>query len=143
MNSVSRVSVVLTLIFFWRKNMSTKNTVKIGNKTYPIKCNIEVLMEIQDEYDSISLFEMDILGFKLAHNVDGSVKRDDEGKPVLRKTEPKLSAIYKILPIMLKAGAKSDAEIPEISKDKINFDYIAVATAMHNEFERCFERKNQ
>ena len=44
---------------------------------------------------------------------------------------------------MLKAGAKSDEEIPEISKDKINFDYIAVATAMHNEFERCFERKNQ
>lgn len=123
--------------------MSTKNTVKIGNKTYPIKCNIEVLMEIQDEYDSISLFEMDILGFKLAHNVDGSVKRDDDGKPVLKKTEPKLSTIYKILPIMLKAGAKSDAEIPEISKDKINFDYIAVATAMHNEFERCFERKNQ
>lgn len=123
--------------------MATKNTVKIGNKTYPIKCNIEVLMEIQDEYDSISLFEMDILGFKLAHNVDGSVKRDDDGKPVLRKTEPKLNAIYKILPIMLKAGAKSDAEIPEISKDKINFDYIAVATAMHNEFERCFERKNQ
>ena len=100
-------------------------------------------MEIQDEYDSISLFEMDILGFKLAHNVDGSIKRDDDGKPILRKTEPKLSAIYKILPIMLKAGAKSDAEIPEISKDKINFDYIAVATAMHNEFERCFERKNQ
>ena len=100
-------------------------------------------MEIQDEYDSISLFELDILGFKLAHNVDGSVKRDDDGKPILRKTEPKLSAIYKILPIMLKAGAKSDAEIPEISKDKINFDYIAVATAMHNEFERCFERKNQ
>ena len=123
--------------------MSTKNTVKIGNKTYPIKCNIEVLMEIQDEYDSISLFEMDILGFKLAHNVDGSIKRDDDGKPILRKTEPKLSAIYKIFPIMLKAGAKSDAEIPEISKDKINFDYIAVATAMHNEFERCFERKNQ
>ena len=123
--------------------MSTKNTVKIGNKTYPIKCNIEVLMEIQDEYDSISLFELDILGFKLAHNVDGSIKRDDEGKPILKKTEPKLSAIYKILPIMLKAGAKSDAEIPEISKDIINFDYIAVATAMHNEFERCFERKNQ
>ena len=123
--------------------MSTKNTVKIGNKTYPIKCNIEVLMEIQDEYDSISLFEMDILGFKLAHNVDGSIKRDDEGKPILKKTEPKLSAIYKISPIMLKAGAKSDAEIPEISQDKINFDYIAVATAMHNEFERCFERKNQ
>lgn len=122
--------------------MAAKTTVKINNKTYPIKCNISVLMEIQDTYDSISVFEMDILGFKPVRNVDGSIMRDEEGKPILKKTEPRLKAIFDILPFMIKAGAEKDIELPELSQEVINFDYIAVANAMHDAFSKCFERKN-
>ena len=47
--------------------------VKIGERKFPIKCNIDVLAAIQDEFENITEYEQKIIGLRPKKNADGII----------------------------------------------------------------------
>ena len=47
--------------------------VKLADKEYPIRCDINVLIEIQEQFGNLTEFEMQIAGIKIVKNTDGSI----------------------------------------------------------------------
>lgn len=124
-------------------------TVMLGGKEYPIKCDIDVLIEIQEQFDGLNAFEMLICGFKTVNHADGSIVLDDKGMPLLERTEPSVRAIRTALPYMLQEAAAALKDINPIDLSEtaeaiknVQFDMIKTARAMYQEFNKCFERKN-
>lgn len=127
--------------------------VKIGDKQFPIKCNIEVLAAIQDEFDNITEYEQKIIGLKPRKNRDGSIKmiKNADGIEVidLEQSYPSVKAIAFSLPLMVSAGIEQALEqgdtIPTTDWRKgikdVDFEIIETALALYTEFERCFRRK--
>lgn len=124
-------------------------TVTLGGKKYPVKCDINVLIEIQEQFDGLNNFEMLLTGFRLVKDPDGSAAMDGDGKPLFEVKEPSLRAIRVVLPHMLReaAAALKDTDPVDLSEaygaiEAVQFDLIDTANTLHNEFSRCFERKN-
>lgn len=124
-------------------------TVTLGGKEYPIKCDIDVLIEIQEKFDGLNDFEMLVCGFRVVRAPDGSVVMDGKGAPRLEITEPSLRAIRGALPYMLREAAVALKETDPVDLSgadeairKVQFDLTDVSKAMHREFSKCFERKN-
>lgn len=123
--------------------------VTLGGKEYPIKCDIDVLIEIQEQFDGLNNFEMLLGGFKIVKNPDGSAILDKDGMPTLEVTEPSVRAVRGALPNMLKEAALllKDTDPIDLSETddaikNVQFNLVRTAAAMHREFSRCFERKN-
>ena len=127
--------------------------VKLGAKSYPIKCKIEVLAAIQDEYENITNYEQKIIGLKPKKNADGTTKtiKTPNGSEVIdfEATFPSIRAIAFSLPLMVSAGLMQALEQGETiptddwrkSISDVDFEIIETALALYNEFERCFRRK--
>lgn len=118
-------------------------TVTLADKEYPIRCDINVLVEIQEQFDNLSEFEMRIAGLRVAKKPDGSVIKDKNKKIVFERIQPSLRAIRDVLPYMLKEAAhgKDITEALEAVKNA-KFDLYDTAVKMHTEYSKCFERKN-
>ena len=124
-------------------------TVMLDGKDYSIKCDIDVLIEIQEQFDGLNAFEMLIGGFRAIKRADGSTELDDKGMPLLERTEPSVRAIRTVLPYMLQEAAIVLKDIKQVDLSKtdeaiknMRFDMIKVASAIYREFNKCFERKN-
>mgnify|MGYP006865367452 CR=1 FL=1 len=124
-------------------------TVMLGGKEYPIKCDIDVLIKIQEQFDGLNAFEMLIGGFKTVKRADGSTVLDDKGIPLLERAEPSVRAIRTVLPYMLQEAAVTLKDITPVDLSEtdeaiknMHFDMMKVARAMYHEFNKCFERKN-
>lgn len=128
----------------------TFTKIEIAGGERPIKCNIEVLAALQDRFGTLNNFEKAILGVEEILEKDGKPKKDDEGNILYSVGEPSLRAIIISLPLFLKAGyddaieqgeAKEQPDLKKSIKD-MDFDYIKAAKLIHDEFQRCYERKN-
>ncbi len=118
-------------------------TVVLAGKKYPIRCNINVLAEIQEQFGTISNFTMLIAGVKVSKDENGNAIMDDDNKIVFERCDPSIRAIAAILPCML-AEASKDSELEE-AIDAVNnarFELYGTAVQMHKELDKCFERKN-
>lgn len=123
--------------------MEELNRIKIGDREYPVKIDINVLEVIQEKYGSINQFELDILGL-------GNIQYDEEGNVTsAEKKEPSVKAIKAVLPAMINEGMKitADSENKEFEPVKAEDIYIReinltkTAKAIHNELKRCFQTK--
>ena len=129
----------------------TFTKVEIGGERHPIKCNIEVMAALQDKFGSLNAFEKAIIGLRDVYDDDGKPKRDEEGKQLFIVGEPSIKAVMEALPLMLRAGYDDALEQGEASErpdlrkaiKDADFDYIKAANAIHDEFKRCYERKNR
>ena len=129
----------------------TFTTVEISGENHPIKCNIEVLALLQERFETLNAFERQILGLKELTNEDGTPRTDEDGNKLFAVGEPSFRAIMTALPIMLKAGYDDAIEQGEVTErpdlrhaiKEADFDHMAIATALHDEFKRCYERKNR
>ncbi len=124
-------------------------SVTLGGKEYPIKCDINVLIEIQEQYDKLLTFEMLLIGQRMAVNSDGSIKMDENEKPIIETTEPSLRAIRTMLPCMLREAAESQKDTAPIDLSEADeavknarFDLYNTALSMYRELGKCLERKN-
>ena len=120
-------------------------TVILDGKEYPIRCDINVLVEIQEQYGNLNEFEMRIAGLRITKNHDGSVITDKDNKVVFERTEPSIKAIRDSLPYMLKEAAEGKVtEIVEALEavKYAKFDLYDTALKIHTEYAKCFERKN-
>ena len=103
-----------------------------------------MLESIQDQYGAINLFEMDLLGLK--------VQAGDDGKEILRVTEPSVRAIRMILPLMINEGLAIEATETGRPYDPVTeqeiiqeccIPYDKLSKIIHDEFKRCFGKKQQ
>ncbi len=129
------------------------NTVRIGGKKIPIKCDFNVLQMLQEEFGTLKNFEQKLIGMVPI--------LDDKGEPIyevnsagietvkFKSTEPNLRAIAVALPIMINEGreqarAQGDKDVDFDYKHAIaeaDFSLVEVAIDLHNEYRRCFDRK--
>lgn len=117
--------------------------VVLAGKEYPIRCDINVLAEIQDQFDTISNFEMLLTGVKVRKDKDGEVLLGDDNKIIFDRCDPSVRAIAAILPCMLKeacSGADLDEALDAVKNAK--FELYNTALQMYKELDKCFERKN-
>ncbi|EOS49330.1 hypothetical protein C809_01926 [Lachnospiraceae bacterium MD335] len=121
-------------------------TVTLAGKEYPIRCNINVLMEVQEQFDTVPNFEMMITGVKLAQDAAGNTITDADGNLIFKRCDPSLKAIAAILPCMLAeaAGNSRKRELNEAldAIQNVEFDLYDTALRMGEELAKCFARKN-
>lgn len=130
--------------------MEQLKRIQIGENSYPIKMDLNVLEQIQDNYESISKFEMDLIGIDYIRDGEGRYVFDEENKPKMYLREPSVKAIRTALFPMINEGLEIEAE--ETGKEWqpvtkefiereciINFKYLA--DIIHEEFKRCFAVK--
>ncbi len=121
-------------------------TVMLAGKEYPIRCDINVLIEIQEQFDTVSNFEMLMVGVKTVKDEDGNVITDEDGKILFQRCDPSLKAIAAILPCMLSeaCGSSQKEELNEAldAVQNAKFDLYDTAMQMNKELSKCFERKN-
>lgn len=75
--------------------------VVLAGKEYPIRCDINVLTEIQDQFDTISNFEMLLTGVKVRKDKDGEVLLGDDNKIIFDRCDPSVRAIAAILLLLI------------------------------------------
>lgn len=129
------------------------NTVRIGGKKIPIKCNFSVLQTLQEEFGTLKQFEQSLIGMVPILDEQGNpiyVTNPDGTESVkFRTTEPSLKAIAVALPIMIHEGKlqmeAQGEEMPDFDyKSAIkeaDFILVDVAVDLHAEYRRCFDRK--
>lgn len=118
-------------------------TVVLAGKNYPIRCDINVLAEIQEQFGTISNFGMLIAGLRIAKDKNGNVAMDGDNKIMFERCDPSVRAIAAILPCMLRetcSGSELDEALDAVRNAK--FELYETAVQMHKELDKCFERKN-
>lgn len=117
--------------------------VVLAGKEYPIRCDINVLAEIQEQFDTISNFEMLLTGVKIRKDKEGNALLDHENKIMFDRCDPSVRAIAAILPCMLKEACGSNDLNEALDAVKnAKFGLYETALQMHKELDKCFERKN-
>lgn len=125
--------------------------IEIGNKKLPIRCDLQVLSAIQDEFESLTVFEQKIIGLKPKKDEVGRYIYKEDGTLDYSVGEPSLKAVAFALPLFIHEGIEKAIEqgedIPELnwkaSIDEVDFNYVEVALALYQEFQRCFRRKKK
>lgn len=125
--------------------------IEIGDNKLPIKCDLRVLSAIQDEYESMIAFEQKLIGMKPKKDSNGSYIYKSDGTVDYSVGEPSISVVAFAIPLFIRSGIEqaeeqgedySEIEWKDDLKDA-NFNYIEVALAIHQEFQRCFHRKKK
>lgn len=115
----------------------------LAGKEYPIRCDINVLAEIQEQFETISNFEMLLTGVKIRKDGNGNALLNQDGKIMFDRCDPSVRAIAAILPCMLKeacSGTGLDEALDAVKNAR--FELYDTALQMYKELEKCFERKN-
>lgn len=125
------------------------NTIDIGEKRYPILCDLNVLETLQDEFGSISEFERKLIGLEYVME-DGKYKYTSEGKPEMKLVDPSLKAIRIALVEMVNEGIAYEAYQKGTTWEMVEeIDILAhctmpygdLSSLLHEEYKRCFETK--
>lgn len=127
------------------------NYIELSGEKYPIKCDIIVLEEIQDEYESLQEFENGIRGFVPNRDEDGEIIINEEGLMTGTSGTPNIKMLNKALVWMVKEGIEiakeAGGDCAEITEKtllrKVDLPPRELGQLLHEEFLRCFARKNQ
>lgn len=95
-------------------------TIKIGKKTYPLICDLNVLEEIQNVYPTIQEYERELLGLYLVKNENGEQEYNSDGTPKMGIKEPSLKSIKLSLILMINEGLRVQAYIKNTEYEEIN-----------------------
>jgi hypothetical protein len=90
--------------------MEKLNRIKIAGKEYPYKCSNIVLAQIQEKYGTLTEFINKIAGREPLLDKDGTQKKNEDGLGLYKKTEPSLSAVNFLLPLVIMEGLEIEAE---------------------------------
>lgn len=121
--------------------------IELSGVKLPIRCDMLVLEKIQEDYGDISEFENKLIGFEPIYNEDGSTKINEDGKSVGKSTLPDIKTVRYGLWEFVKEGIECSGQETKYSeKDMIRMVDISIrelSDLLHEEFMRCFKRKNQ
>ena len=127
------------------------NYIELSGEAWPIKCDMAVLEQIQEKYGDLQEFEKKLYQFRPNLDENGEEIRNDEGLIVGTMEYPDVGAVIDALFWMVSEGMEIEAE--ESGKEprkvsrkelirKIDASPIDVGDALHDEYVRCFRRKN-
>lgn len=127
------------------------NYIELSGEKFPIWCGMEVLEQIQEKYEDISDFEKNLLGYKVKKDEKGSPKRDEKGEEIGYYGLPNIEMLNDALYWMVSAGLEIEAEqekgeLKKIERKhllrKVDISVSELTQKVHDEFMRCFTRKN-
>ena len=119
------------------------NTIELSGKEYPIKCDLCVLEELQEEFGDLEIFESKLLGIRKVKNEDGSERQE--------RKMPDMKAINTALYWMVREGMEiqaeknGDAEALPSKKEflrMVDGPFLELAGTIYKEFLNCFVSKN-
>lgn len=118
--------------------MQKMEKIKIGERTYPIRMDLNVLENLQDLFGSLNAFEMDLVGLKV---VDGKAIR----------VETSVRTIKAVLPLMINEGLAIEAANTGNTYEPVNeqifqecsIPFEELVQITHDEFKRCFAKKQE
>lgn len=131
------------------------NTIEVSGVKYPIKCDMAVLEQLQEIFGSIEKTEEGLLDWepKLDENGEKIVKKVEENGEEKEMIEtrfkwPRIKNINTAFYYMANEGAEIAGEKPPFKSVKeaaraIDKTPIEMARILHQEFIKCFERKNR
>ncbi|MBR5421010.1 MAG: hypothetical protein IK115_07695 [Lachnospiraceae bacterium] len=120
--------------------------IRIGDRDLPIRIDYNVIEEIEEEFETLERFRMELLGFRWKRMDDGKYEYDDEGKPIPEITKPSMKAMNFILPLMINEGLKAEAYEQKKPYDPMDPEQILMEceieknymlNIINREMERC------
>jgi hypothetical protein len=128
------------------------NYIDIGGMEFPIYCDLNVLEKAQEEFESLTRFERELIGLELVRDADGNLVLNEDGTIKKKEGEPKIKALSFALREMVREGRKIEErqtgeEPVDISEDELielcDIGYRELSFKLHQEFNRCFEAKKK
>lgn len=123
--------------------------IELSGEKYPIKCDLIVLEQLQEEFGSVADFENKLLGIEYLKDAEGYYIQDGKGKRKANIGIPDTKAINQGLYLMVKEGLEIRGEEKEkkaFSREellrKVDKSYTEIAKVVHDTFAECFEGKN-
>ncbi len=120
--------------------------VTLAGKTYPAYCDLRVLEQLQDEYESITKYERALLGQQIVYDSDGNPERNEDGSIVKETTESSVHAIVRGLYLMIREGQRIEGETDLITEDDIydmQINTVLLRMVVHGIFMKCFTTKKK
>lgn len=120
--------------------------IRIGDRDLPIRIDYNVIEEIEEEFETLEKFRMELLGFTWKRDKSGKYVFDDEGKPVPEITKPSMRALNFLLPLMVNEGLKAEAYEqkktyepmdPELIIMECEIERNYLMEIINKEMERC------
>lgn len=130
--------------------MEKLKRIMIAKKTYPMKCDLNVLEALQEEFGSVNEFERLLLGIRMQKDEEGRQLYTKDGEPQIYIVEPSIKAIKVALPLMINEGLAIEAaekggvaehveELDVIAGCDISFELLS--RMIHEEYKKCFVTK--
>lgn len=130
------------------------NEIELQGRKYPIKCDLLVLEEIQNEFDSLNEFEKGLITVEKIEEKKDEIEEalEEELGEELEKAQykvkfPDMKKVSAALFFMVNEGEEITAELEgrtpvkytrkELAR-KVGDSVIRVANHLHDEFYRCF-----
>ena len=130
--------------------MEDLSRIVIGEKSYPIKIDLNVLEHIQNVYGTIYEFERELMGLRYKRDAEGNQVYDADNKPVTEMTEPSIKAIRTVFPAAVNEGLAIEADAENRPFERLSESFIIrncaipydiLGVMLHEEFKRCFVTK--
>ncbi len=121
--------------------------IELSGEKYPIKCDLLVLEQLQEEFGSVADFENRLMGIEYQKDPEGYYIQDKNGKRKANISIPDTKAINQGLYLMvreglvIRGGDKKALSREELLR-KVDKSYTEIAKAVHETFAECFEGKN-
>lgn len=111
--------------------------IQIGDRSLPIRIDLNVLDQIEERYVTKEKFEQELLGWRFKRDEEGKYERTAEGRIAIEYVRPSLKALIFILPRMINEGLKAEAYDNGGSYDPLEAEWIIAAC----EIERGYLRE--
>lgn len=122
------------------------NYIELSGEKFPIKCDMAVLEKVQEKYGDLAEFEGKLQNFVVEKDENGEPKKNEEGFFVGRYNYPEIGAVNDALYWMVEEGEEIETGEKRIDRKellrKVDCSPIDLGIALHEEYVRCFERKN-
>lgn len=128
--------------------------ITLSGTSYPIKCDMAVLEQLQETFGSIEEFEDGILNWDYEYDENGEkiileIEKDGEKVeyPKIKSRIPKAKNINAAVFYMVNEGMEIEGKEPPFETIKeaaraIDMPISKISGLVHKEFMRCFRRKN-
>lgn len=130
--------------------MENLSRIIIGERSYPMKIDLNVLEHIQNVYGTIHEFERELMGLRYKRDAEGNQIYDTDGRLAVEMTEPSIRAIRTVLPAAVNEGLAIEADVENKPFERLSEEFLIrncaipydiLGIMLHEEFKRCFVTK--
>lgn len=132
--------------------MNKLKKITLSGKSYPLKCDLNVLERLQEQFGTINEFERQILGIQYTKDESGNQIYTKDGSPQINITEPSIKSIKAALICMIEEGLEIEASTKgthqkELDESELiascDMSYELLAKILHDEYKKCFITKKE